>query len=177
MEYWNSGAELYHYGVKGQKWGDRRYQNEDGSYTDEGRRHYGIGERRRANPNYSAEQRARDKRVYGRGGVRRINRHMNEGDGVAAARSREAERINSTRRVAKAGGNIGAIAGGIGGYLAAKKYTDQIVNKLGLPVNDPTINMLISGGIAAAGGAIGRIGGRSAVMMGAGYDPRKFRYV
>ena len=28
--------ELYHHGVKGQKWGIRRYQNEDGSLTEEG---------------------------------------------------------------------------------------------------------------------------------------------
>lgn len=28
--------ELYHHGIKGQKWGVRRYQNEDGSYTSEG---------------------------------------------------------------------------------------------------------------------------------------------
>lgn len=27
-----SGGELYHYGVRGQKWGVRNYQNEDGSY-------------------------------------------------------------------------------------------------------------------------------------------------
>lgn len=32
--------ELYHYGVKGQKWGVRRYQNKDGSLTDAGRSHY-----------------------------------------------------------------------------------------------------------------------------------------
>lgn len=34
--------ELYHYGVKGMKWGVRRYQNPDGSYTAVGRVHYGI---------------------------------------------------------------------------------------------------------------------------------------
>lgn len=34
---------LVHYGVKGQKHGLRRYQNEDGSLTVEGREHYGIG--------------------------------------------------------------------------------------------------------------------------------------
>lgn len=33
---------LAHYGVKGQKWGVRRYQNEDGSLTDEGRKRYGY---------------------------------------------------------------------------------------------------------------------------------------
>lgn len=28
--------ELCHYGIKGQKWGVRRFQNSDGSYTSEG---------------------------------------------------------------------------------------------------------------------------------------------
>lgn len=36
-------AYLCHHGVKGQKWGVRRYQNKDGSLTDEGRRAYGYG--------------------------------------------------------------------------------------------------------------------------------------
>lgn len=31
---------LAHYGIKGQKWGIRRYQNEDGSLTEEGLRRY-----------------------------------------------------------------------------------------------------------------------------------------
>lgn len=34
---------LAHHGTKGQKWGVRRYQNEDGTLTDEGRRRYGYG--------------------------------------------------------------------------------------------------------------------------------------
>lgn len=38
---------LVHHGVEGMHWGVRRYQNEDGSYTDEGRKHYGIGEKRK----------------------------------------------------------------------------------------------------------------------------------
>jgi hypothetical protein len=33
-------GELYHHGIKGQKWGKRRYQNKDGSWTPAGRQRY-----------------------------------------------------------------------------------------------------------------------------------------
>ena len=32
--------EIYHHGIKGQKWGVRRYQNEDGSLTPAGEKRY-----------------------------------------------------------------------------------------------------------------------------------------
>ena len=32
--------ELYHFGIKGQKWGIRRYQNPDGTHSDEGKKRY-----------------------------------------------------------------------------------------------------------------------------------------
>lgn len=35
-----SECELYHYGIKGQKWGVRRYQNDDGSLTPSGKKRY-----------------------------------------------------------------------------------------------------------------------------------------
>ena len=33
-----SKDELYHWSIKGQKWGVRRYQNPDGTLTDAGRK-------------------------------------------------------------------------------------------------------------------------------------------
>lgn len=39
-EYRIINGELYHHGIKGQKWGRRRYQNTDGSWTPAGRKRY-----------------------------------------------------------------------------------------------------------------------------------------
>ena len=41
-----STTYLAHYGIRGQKWGIRRFQNTDGTLTDQGRRHYGYGSER-----------------------------------------------------------------------------------------------------------------------------------
>lgn len=38
----NDYNAIYHHGIKGQRWGIRRYQNEDGSLTPLGRKHYGY---------------------------------------------------------------------------------------------------------------------------------------
>lgn len=40
--------ELKHYGIKGMKWGVRRFQNSDGSLTSEGRKRYGSGDLKEA---------------------------------------------------------------------------------------------------------------------------------
>ena len=48
-------TELYHHGIKGQRWGIRRYQNKDGTLTAEGRQHYGTkvtGEVKSSRENY-----------------------------------------------------------------------------------------------------------------------------
>lgn len=40
----NGPSYLIHYGIKGQQHGIRRFQNEDGTLTEEGKRRYGIGD-------------------------------------------------------------------------------------------------------------------------------------
>ena len=50
--------ELYHHGIKGQKWGIRRYQNEDGTYTASGKeRRRSFYERYRSGRDISNEKR------------------------------------------------------------------------------------------------------------------------
>lgn len=47
-------SKLYHSGVKGMKWGIRRYQNADGTLTEEGRARYGVNSYQEMSPSQRA---------------------------------------------------------------------------------------------------------------------------
>ena len=82
--------ELVHYGIKGQKWGKRQYQNKDGSLTPAGRERYGSKEN--FEQQYPAEQKAAMKAVKGA-----------SDEGIKAARvgkEYEAERSRKKQRKA-----------------------------------------------------------------------------
>ena len=64
--------ELKHYGIKGMKWGVRRFQNKDGSLTADGRKRYG-----------SEDLKSMQKQV---------NQGKNVVDGVKKTRAKAAER-------------------------------------------------------------------------------------
>lgn len=71
-----SDQELYHYGVKGMKWGIRK-KRESSSFH---------------NKNYTDKQRKNDRAFYGKRGEKRINKKLNEGYGLRGARHFEVER-------------------------------------------------------------------------------------
>lgn len=62
-------TELVHYGVKGMHWGVRKNTP--------------------TNSNYGVSQRQYDKKQYGHGSVKRINRRMNKGASLEVARKQE----------------------------------------------------------------------------------------
>lgn len=71
-------AYLAHYGVKGQKHGRRRYQNEDGSLTPEGREHYGVGDGHRDVPESDTWKKKESKYLSDEELNRRNNRMQRE---------------------------------------------------------------------------------------------------
>ena len=52
----NRTESLMHYGVEGMKWGIRRYENPDGTLTEEGKRRYGSPENFRNSAEYKKYQ-------------------------------------------------------------------------------------------------------------------------
>lgn len=70
---WNDGTELYHYGIKGQKKGLRRFQYEDGSLTPAGRERYGVGDGQRSQRSSSQDRFHSRKKGYGFGNAQGVN--------------------------------------------------------------------------------------------------------
>lgn len=63
MATYNDSYELYHFGVRGMKWGIRRYQNKNGSLTPQGRNRYSQ----------------RDEFMFGKKGAERIAKRQESG--------------------------------------------------------------------------------------------------
>lgn len=86
---------LSHHGILGQKLGVRRYQNPNGTLTSEGRRRYGLSDDR-----YTKSQMIQDKKLYGKGAVKRVAKKLAKGENLISSRHDEAKRkydINSIR--------------------------------------------------------------------------------
>ena len=73
---------MYHYGVKGMKWGVRRARKKALNIP---------------NKRYTYSQRTEDRARYGRGGVKRINRNLNAGKDLVSARASE-ESLRNIRK-------------------------------------------------------------------------------
>lgn len=162
---------ISHHGIKGMKWGVRRFQNKDGSLTPEGQKRY------------SDEQYRRDEQVYGRLGARRIQRDVEKrGESVSGARSVEARRLKSARTRAQIGGQVGAgVGAGVGMIvgLGAGRIARDILREHGnMNIDDVTVTALAGIGastVGALGSTLGRHVGRGTTMLSRGYSPSRYR--
>ena len=143
MRYYVGGipfsSELYHHGIKGQKWGVRRFVNPDGTLTPEGERRYGtvenynkITEEKRQRSNALTEQRRQASITRGR-------ELYNDG-------------YKHTKNVMK---TLGKVAVGVAVYGTASKVTRALGMK-------KTSLILGAGAVASAASAISS-GARKAI--------------
>lgn len=81
MDYWTN--ELYHHGIKGQRWGVRRYQNDDGSLTSAGRARYLVGDGQSAKSIQKSLNRADQEAAYAIGRINKSSRQESKLRGKA----------------------------------------------------------------------------------------------
>lgn len=93
-----SADELYHYGIKGQKWGVRRYQNKDGSLTPAGKKRRSSSDEVR---NMSTDE-LRQK-------VRRLNNEQRYIDLTKSSSSSVSKTADGIERASRIGGDANKI--------------------------------------------------------------------
>lgn len=160
---------LAHHGVKGQKRGERRYQNEDGSLTPEGREHYGVGQGR------DAKYQNRDGSLTndGRARLARSQRYVDSKSKTAG------QRVRRTIGAGLVGGLIPGLAGAAGltglavGKTAATYGLSQTLSALG----SSGIGALASAGAISAAPLIaaGALGGLAIAGIKHGVQAAKVR--
>ena len=106
--------ELYHFGVKGMKWGVRRAERKARS-----------AELNKPNVHYDKWQRSADRATYGKRAERRINRRMNKGQSHFKAQVNESvQRVAKTAIAYKAVTFITSPEGVRAGNMAINKTQD-----------------------------------------------------
>lgn len=91
---WMYNLELYHHGIKGQRWGIRRFQNRDGSLTSQGKKRYRDDEGN-LTPEGKAHKEERERKItLSSGGLRKSSEIARESSNIA----RKAERLHSDKQ-------------------------------------------------------------------------------
>lgn len=130
MWQYNYGPELAHHGIKGMKWGVRRYQKKDGSLTPAGKKKY------KANKT--------DEIFYGKKGAQRIADRRNKGDSRSTALRKEFGRQFATGLAIAtlSMGALAAVENGAGQKLlnVGKKAVDSYMNTSILDASGNVIN-------------------------------------
>ena len=148
MWQYNNTNELYHFGIKGMKWGVRRYQNYDGSYTQAGVKRYqnamNIYEKRKSDYDISKKQALRGdalklKKAKVKEAKREVKKHykhlaLDKKADKGKIRYARGQRISNNDRIARGLIGLSSVAASAALYnnytsaLGSQKVTEALLN-------------------------------------------------
>lgn len=105
---------LIHHGVKGQNWGERKYQYEDGSLTPEGRIHYGVGDGDDRKSGYSVKKKSNHQ-------IRLEKKYRDKGFSEEESEQMAKSRIKKQKIAVGVTAGVVAAAAATAGYLYLTK--------------------------------------------------------
>lgn len=111
--------EMYHHGIKGQKWGVRRYQNADGSLTEKGKLRYTVKERENSLKSISSMSDDDIKKALNRMNLEKQYRTATE-ESIRAGKEQLNKTLKTIGKVA-----VGTLAVAGSAYLVKQVLTNQ----------------------------------------------------
>ena len=148
--------ELYHWGIKGQKWGVRRYQNADGTYTLDGKQRYGrISDETARKLKSNAQKEAKEEKRIARKEKYEARKRMIK-DAANVHKMSDAELLEKI------------------GRLSNEKRLMELTYERLTSSADPKKQMMIQAGKKVAGVALAGIGtyAGAAILTGT-FDPKE----
>lgn len=89
--------EIYHWGIKGQRWGFRRFQNEDGSLTPEGELRYNQGKQKLARG--KAAEMYKTKKYKAKLALKQEKQKVKDAAAIAKTAKKEQAKLNAEDRI------------------------------------------------------------------------------
>lgn len=111
---------IYHFGIKGMKWGIRRYQNKDGSLTAEGRTRY--------SEDYKRAHSGKSVKEMSDAELKTVNNRLQMERQYAAMTKKTSKGKKIVQAFVSTAGTVAAVSGA---YSTYKKYGNQAIDAIG----------------------------------------------
>jgi len=115
---------IYHFGIKGMKWGIRRYQNKNGTLTAAGKKRYAED----SHPDYKKAHSGKSVRNMSDQELRSVNNRLQMERQYSQLTKKTSNGKKYVQRIISTAGTLAAVEGA---YKTYKRFGDQAIEQVG----------------------------------------------